>query len=153
MARFSGTHRESFTVDRPVDAVQAHFSDLDMIVRHYGPIERSEKLDADTLRLTLQEKGAKGIRYQAIYTVRYERGTPGLLRWTTIQSDNLWSSGEARFAAEGPGRTRVDYQQTIETEIPVPRLLAGMAEGLVRSEIVGGVKAYLGRMRAAAIAS
>jgi uncharacterized membrane protein len=153
MARFRGTHQESFTVDRPVEAVQAHFSDLDMIVRHYGPIQRSERLDDDTLRLTLQEKGAKGIRYQAIYTVRYERSTPGLLRWSTLQSENLWSSGEARFSAAGAGGTRVDYQQTIETEIPVPRLLAGMAEGLVRNEIIGGVKAYLGRMRAAATAS
>ncbi|MEY3013369.1 MAG: hypothetical protein RIT45_2104 [Pseudomonadota bacterium] len=147
MARFSGEHHETFRLEAPPERAAAHFGDLDMITRHYGPIERAEQLDADTLRLTLQDKGMKGIRYQARYTVRYER-TPGLLRWRTIESDNLWSEGEARFSAEGTG-TRVDYRQRIETEIPVPRLLAKMAEGIVRNEIVGGVQAYLGRMRAA----
>ena len=153
MAKFAGTHTERFTIDAPAAVVARHFSDLDMIVRHYGPIERSDKLDADTLRLTLQEKGTRGIRYQGIYTVRYDRSTPNVLRWTTIASDNLWSNGEARFVEiGGPGaapRTEVHYNQTIETEIPVPRLLAGFAEGLVRNEIVGGVKSYLERMRAA----
>lgn len=147
MARFAGNHHERFTVDAPPDVVAAHFSDLDMIVKHYGPIERSEKLDADTLRLTLQEKGMKGVSYQAQYTVRYER-EPGVLRWKTIASDNLWSSGEARFSAQGAG-TLVDYTQRIETEVPVPRLLAKMADGIVTREIEGGVKAYLQRMRAA----
>lgn len=145
MARFSGEHQETFRLPAAPATVAAHFGDLSMIVRHYGPIERSEILDPDTLRLTLQEKGMKGVRYQAKYTVRYERGD-GFLRWKTIESQNLWSSGEARFLPDGDG-TRVEYRQLIETEIPVPRLLAKLAEGIVQNEIVGGVRAYLGRMR------
>jgi hypothetical protein len=147
MARFSGSHRETFTMDAPPQVVLAHFGDLDMIVRHYGPIERTERLDADTLTFILQEKGMRGVRYQARYTVRYERGE-GCVRWHTIASENLWSRGEVRVRARGEG-SEIDYEQAIETEIPVPRLLAKVAEGIVRHEIVSGVQAYLGRMRAA----
>ncbi len=147
MTRFSGSHRERFKVPVAPAVAAEHFGDLDQIVRHYGPIERADLLDPDTLRLTLQEKGFRGVRYQAVYTVRYLR-SPGLLRWSTIESQNLWSSGEARFI-EVPGGAEVDYQQTIETEVPVPRLLASLAESFVRKEIEAGVQAYLQRMRQA----
>ncbi len=147
MTRFTGSHRERFTVPVSPAVAALHFGDLDQIIRNYGPIERADVLDPDTIQLTLQEKGFRGVRYQAVYTVRYQR-TPGSLRWSTIESQNLWSSGEARFV-EAPGGTQIDYQQTIETEVPVPRLLATVAESFVRKEIEAGVQAYLQRMRKA----
>ena len=90
-----------------------------------------------------------GVRYQARYTVRYERDADSV-RWRTIASENLWSSGEICVIGRDPnpgGSTQLDYTQHIETEIPVPRLLAKLADGIVRREIVGGVQAYLQRMR------
>lgn len=148
MARFEGEVRETFTVPTDRASARDHFGDLETIAAQYGALERYEIIDASTIRFVLEKQAAKGVSYQGIYTCTYTKSGDDRLEWKTTASDNMWSTGHARFIAQGDA-TRVEYYQKIETEMPVPRLLGKVIAPIVRNKIAGGVREYIARMRRA----
>lgn len=54
----------------------------------------------------------------------------------------MLTTGEARVTAAGDG-ARVEYFESIRTEIPVPKLLASFARGLVSKEVSKGISSYV----------
>lgn len=149
MARFSGSYSETFSIDAPIDVVAAHFGNLDQIVANYGPLQKHQKIDANTLYLLLEPKSEKGVTFRGEYTCRYTYPDPHTLEWKTIDNKTLFSNGRARFVSEGPNRTRVEYSQTMEAVMEANFLLAKLIPPIVSREIAAGVKAYLDRMRRA----
>ncbi len=148
MARFTGSYQETFVLDVPIETARAHFSSLDAIVANYGPILTVDRIGDDTLKFVLQEKNDKGVRYQGRYTCKYTLESDTRFTWRTLSDDNMWSTGSIDFRDLG-GRTELRYQQTMDTEIKVPRLFAAVAKGIVSREIAEGIRAYLGRMKGA----
>jgi len=146
MARFSGEHQAVLLVKAPLARVAAGFSDLDRIVRCYGPLERSERADEETLRFWLMPKTQRGISFKGNYSCRYRLVSPELLTWSTVATGNMWSTGSARFEAVEPARTRVTYAQKMEGEMELSRLLAPIARPIVAHEMREGIRAYLERM-------
>jgi hypothetical protein len=58
----------------------------------------------------------------------------------------MWSTGTATFSEVGGDRTRIEFVQTIETDMQVNRLLAKVIKPIVSREITKGAKEYLSRM-------
>ena len=148
MARFEGEVRETFTLPADLERARDHFADLETIAKHYGALESYEVIDDTTIRFVLEKQAQKGVSYQGIYTCRYTKVGDDRLEWSTVASDNMWSTGNARFVAQGE-RTRVEYFQRIETEMPVPRLLGKVVKPIVGKLIADGVRSYLDRMKRA----
>ncbi|MFT4702596.1 MAG: carbon monoxide dehydrogenase subunit G [Bradymonadia bacterium] len=146
MARFSGEVRESFVVAVSPEEAIAHFGDLETIARNYIGLQSHELVDDETIRFLLEKQSDKGVTYQGRYTCRYIVPRDGRLEWSTVESTNMWSTGHASFRAEGGG-TRVEYFQKIETEMPVPRLLAKLVGPIVKRKIADGVRDYIQAMR------
>lgn len=146
MARFSGEHTAVLVVKAPLAHVAAGFSDLERIVRCYGVLEKSERVDGETLRFWLMPKTQRGISFKGNYSCRYQLLTPVRLVWSTVGTGNMWSTGSAQFEAVDGGRTRVTYAQKMEVEMELSRLLAPIASPIVAHEMREGIRAYLDRM-------
>ncbi len=146
MPRFAGNYRETFTLDAAAEDAMRHFGDLETIARNYGDLLEHEIIDEERIRFVLVPKSEKGVTFQGRYTCRYYFPQDDVLVWETTETDNMWSTGRARFIAEG-GRTRVEYQQRIETEMQVNRILGKLISPIVTREINNGVRDYLERMR------
>ncbi len=150
MARFAGEYSETFTLDVPIDKVEAHFGDLDQIVKAYAGLKSHEKLDDKTLRFRLEPKKAVGVTFHGQYDCKYEFTEEDVLTWKTVNEDaNIFSEGRAEFTKLGDTKTKVKYRQRMEMEIPVNRLVGKAISPIVKREIEGGVKSYLDRMRRA----
>lgn len=146
MPRFAGEYDETFEVPAPLEVAKAHFGSLDAIVANYGPIQSSRKIDESTLEITLVPRSEKGVTFAGKYACRYT-WDGDTLTWNTTVTQNMWSSGRARFSRIGDTRTQVVYSQRMETEMQVNSLLAKVIAPIVNNEIRKGVKEYLERMR------
>jgi hypothetical protein len=146
MPRFAGEYDETFEVAAPLDVAKGHFGSLDAIVANYGPIQSSRRIDPDTLEITLVPRSEKGVTFNGKYACRYT-WDGDTLTWTTTATQNMWSTGRARFVRLSDTRTQVVYSQRMETEMQVNALLAKVIAPIVNSEIRKGVKDYLERMR------
>lgn len=148
MARFSATYDETFTVPVSPEAALAHFTDIDTIGAHYGPVEEWKKVDDSTLYIRLKPQEHKGVRFLGQYTARYTRTGGDAMRWDTLGGGNMRSTGHATFKARAGG-AEVSYHQTIEVEMEVGRLLAVAIGPFVTMGVKAGVRDYLERMRGA----
>ncbi len=149
MPKFSGEYRETFTVDAPFDKAREHFGDLDTIAAAYPDLERSEKLEDMTLRFALKPKSALRRSFAGKYDCKYEYVSDDQLTWKSVGSGgNMFAKGEARFEKVGEDRTRVIYHQSMEIDMPIPRLLSKAIAPIVRKNIESGVVKYLDAMRA-----
>lgn len=147
MVRFKGEAKETITVQASLEDAAQHFSDLETIIRNYGPLKEHSILDEHTIHFTLIPQANKGVEYRAEYQCRYELVSPDRLEWRTVQTDNMWSKGHAQFTSLGGGRTRVEYFHDLEMEMKVNRLLAKVIKPIITHQIKVGVKGYLQRMK------
>jgi hypothetical protein len=148
MPRFRGTYEETFTVATPPEVTRAHFASLEAIVANYGPLRSHRMVDHETLELVLVPQADKGVEFAGAYTCRYVFTSENVLEWSTIRTENLWSSGRAVFRAAPGGGTTVAYSQQMEAEMKVNALLGRIIAPIVSGRIRDGVKTYLQRMRA-----
>ena len=142
MAWFTGSVSKTLTIAAPRDKVHAFFSDPEQIRLCMDQLVRHEKLTPTRYRWVLQEKVDKGIRFQPDYVVEYQPG-PEEVRWAPHGQHNMKSSGSVRTRALSETQTEVSYTETIEADIPVPRLLAKVIGGIVGTEISRGIEGYL----------
>ncbi|MFT6399030.1 MAG: putative membrane protein [Bradymonadia bacterium] len=146
MPKFSGEYRETVTVSAPIDAVKKHFADLPTIAANYGDLQGHEIHDEAEITFTLMPMSEKGVTFNGQYRARYEFKGDNRLTWRTVDTKNMWSTGTATFSEVGGDRTRIEFVQTIETDMQVNRLLAKVIKPIVSREITKGAKEYLSRM-------
>ncbi len=145
MPKFNGEYTETFTLNAPIEACKAHFSDLETIAANYGGLV-SHTIDGETITFVLEPKSEKGVTFNGKYSCIYEFTSENLLEWRTTKTENMWSTGSAKFTAVGD-QTRVQFRQHIETDMQVNRLLAKVISPIVTREINNGTKGYIERMR------
>lgn len=144
MAWIPGTHEETLTIDADYETVRDFFCDPATFQAAFTQLKSAEEIEPDVWRWVLEEKVEKGIKFKADYTVRYERDD-NVLTWETIDG-NMRSSGRAEVL-ERDGGAEVRYSETIETELPVPRLMVKVFKPIVQREVDKGVADYLHHAR------
>jgi hypothetical protein len=82
-----------------------------------------------------------------VYKVKYELISDLKFQWSTVETENLWTSGSTVFKALGDARTEITWTQHMECEMQVNRFLAKVIKGIVSREIAKGSKGFLKRMR------
>lgn len=146
MAHFQGEHRETFHVAAPIEKAIAHFSALDRIMRHrQAEAERITQPEPDVLHFLMKARSAKGASFQAEYSCRY-RVDGHRFVWKSEGKSNMAVEGSAQFSVEG-GRTRVDWVETVEAELPVGVVLGKLLGPIVAFEMRRGMKEYVENMR------
>ena len=144
MTWIEGSHQRSFEVDVPLDEVADFLSDPSQLRHCMVDLEVGQEIDDQTWQWKLEEVGAKNITFQGIYTVRYERDGD-VVTWESqgAEGDTMKSEGRAEFEAVNEGTTKVDYEETIISDLPIPRLAKRVFQPIARREIRKGIDGFL----------
>lgn len=141
MAWITGKMERRFTIDAPYEKVLRFFSEPSEFRAAFGEMEGFEELEPGVWKWTLEEKSEKGLTYQGIYTVEYTKTDSGLT-WKTREG-NARSTGESKIKDLGGGKAEVDYREELQTDLPIPRLMAKVFNPIVGREVAKGIGNFL----------
>ncbi len=142
MAWIEGTEKQSLVIDAPLADVVDFFGDPNQLRVCLTQLEAAEEIEPNVWKWTLREKNEAGIKFQGIYTVRYTRQGDSTVVWETVDAKTMRAEGKVVCRALGK-KTEVDYQETIATDLPIPKLAAKVFSPIVSREIRKGVGSYL----------
>lgn len=142
MTWIEGERQRSFEVDAPLEEVAEFFSDPAKLKACLVKLERYEKIDDQTYRWILEEVGAKNITFQADYTVRYERDGD-VVTWKSEGEGTMRTEGRVELEAIDGERTRVEYEEKLASDLPIPRLAKRVFRPIAAREIRSGVDAFV----------
>ncbi len=144
MAWIEGTESQCFQVSASPTEVADYFSDPERFAAAFSQLEHKEKLADGSWRWTLVGKSEKGITFQGVYTVQYQRTADGAT-WETTDG-NMRSTGVVVCAPSKDG-TEVTYTEVLAVDLPIPKLAAKIFRPIVAREIRAGVGDFLDRSR------
>lgn len=142
MAWIEASHQRKIEVDRPADEVAAFLSTPSQLRHCMGELERGEEVDEQTWRWIMKEIGARNITFQGDYTVRYQRDGD-VVTWKTEGEGNMRTEGRAKVRDLGGGRSEVNYEETLASDLPIPRLAAKVFGPIVAREVRKGIDGLL----------
>lgn len=145
MAWVEGVVERTFVVDAPLEKVASFFCDPAQFQAAFGSMEKSEEVEDGVWNWTLEEKSEKGITFQGIYKVKYVRDGDSVT-WETLEG-NVRSNGTTRCRDIGGDRTEVVYNETMQTDLPIPRLAAKVFKPIVSREVRAGIGDFLDRAK------
>lgn len=148
MAKLGGEVKQVFRSKVDAARTRAAIADLDKISAATTEATSVQKIGADTLKFVLQEQNHGVARFTGQYSVRYSTEGDEVV-WRTLEG-NMVNEGRARVVARPDGGADVHWTQRIETEVPVPGLLA-RALGPVATKIMeSSIQGYVSRLLASA---
>ena len=135
-------YERTFTVEASGQEVAEFLSNPSGLRHCMADLERAEKIDEQTWQWVLEEVGAKNITFQGDYTVRYGRDGKRVT-WESVGDGTMRTEGEAIVDEIGDERSRVDYRETLSSDLPIPRLAKKVFSGIVDREVSKGVDKFL----------
>lgn len=142
MSWVEGTEKQSLVIDAPMAAVVSFFADPAQLRVCLTQVELAEEIEPNVWKWTLREKNEKGLKFQGIYTVRYTRQSDSKVVWETVDAQTMRAEGSVVCRALG-NKTEIDYEETIATDLPIPKLAAKVFRPIVAREIRKDVGSYL----------
>lgn len=143
MTWIKGIEQQTITFRAPIEKTYAFFVSPAQRSKAYSDIERREVVDAQTERWILVTKKEMGVELQPDYTTRYEGNGKDQVTWKPAAEGTTKTSGIARMKALGPDTTEVYYEESVESNLPIPSLMAKVFRPIVAREIRKGVKDFL----------
>lgn len=123
--------------------------DVASTVAMFPKLDKIVEIGNDVWRWEMAKIGAAGISHQVKYTVKYSNNGSSTIDWApTAGEGNAKVSGGWVISAKGDNACKIDFRSTGEFEMPVPRLMKGIAEGIVKSEFDGQVSTFIDRIKA-----
>lgn len=132
----SATADHSFRVPATPAAALALVADVPDSVSHFPGLEGFEPAGPGAWRWTLARLGSGKLSLQTVYTCRYTHdAAAGTVRWVAVGApgDNARVEGAWTVVPDGTG-ARLRLVNTLQVNVPVPRLLRRPAEALVARE-------------------
>ena len=141
MAWLEGSASREFEIGADIDEVAAYFANPEKFEHCLDDLETLESVGENQWKFTLQELSAKGVSFQGEYTVEYHRDDHRV-RWESTGEGNMKSEGYADLEESGDA-TRVDYEETISVELPIPGLMTKVFNPIVSREVRKSVGSML----------
>ncbi len=142
--------RRELDLGWPRDQVFELIADVPRSAGHFPGLRALDDLGDGVYRWRLESFRLKQFSFAVSYAARYvpdpEAGT---VVWTTFddggntKADGRWVLGEP-----SGDRVRLRFENTIQLKLPIPRLLARVAKGVVRDMSERQVDTYLKRISA-----
>ena len=142
MAWLEGSETRDYEIDAPLDDVVDFFGNPDAFEDCLADLETLEKVGEGSWKFTLEEIAAKGISFQGEYTVDYERDGD-VVTWSSDEEGNMKSEGRMEAEHVGDEQTRVQYEETISVELPIPKLMTKVFNPIVDREVSKGINHML----------
>jgi carbon monoxide dehydrogenase subunit G len=150
MPKFPTEVEHSVTVSASIEQVYAHFWDVVRTSQHIPGLASCEPVGTDLYRFTYAERTQGPVSITVIYTSQYSGNTKDLITYEGIgaATDNADVNGSITLRPQA-GKTRISLRQMLAPDVPVPRLLQGLARPFVEGQASDGVKQYLANVKRA----
>jgi carbon monoxide dehydrogenase subunit G len=146
MSKIPAEIERSVTVRAPLPRVYAFLWDVVGASTDCTPgLASCRAVGPDTYEFVYKGRTIGPVTLAARYTVRYEGNGTDRISFESIGAadDNADARGVFSLAASGPDATRIAFRQELAPDVPIPRLLHGMARGFVEKEVSHGVEGFL----------
>ncbi|MCQ8896261.1 SRPBCC family protein [Limnobacter humi] len=115
----------------------------------FPKLDKIVELKDGVWRWEMEKIGAGGLSHQVKYTVKYTNDGASKIDWNPAPGDgNAQVSGGWVITAKGDKACSIAFRSSGEFEMPVPRLMKGIAEGIVKSEFEAQVGTFIDRVKA-----
>lgn len=139
---------KSFDVNADVSRVFALLSNVPESASHYPSVDKLNDKGDGVYEWVMDEIGVGGFSHQVIYASKYVSDSDaGTISWTPA-GGNSDISGDWKLSDNGSGTTCV-FTVNADLDIPVPRLLKGMAKPLVEQQFDGQINQYIENLKTA----
>jgi len=144
LAKIEAHESRTLNLKASKQEVVAFFNDPHAINAKMADVEVFEVGADGRAHWTIKEIGARGVSYQARYSVVYVTGEDWI-RWDT-DSGNMEIHGRADFRSLGERLTEVRYDERVAPDLPIPRLMAKLFKPIVAREVRKGIHTFLDRV-------
>ncbi|MCO4745026.1 MAG: hypothetical protein KC912_09575 [Proteobacteria bacterium] len=143
MSWFEGTHSETRTLNKPLDAVKSHFASLETIIANSADVETAT-VDGNTVHFVLEAQDHGVVKFQGNYKATFTLDGD-TLTWGPEGEGNTKQSGTASFKAVDGG-TEVTYTETVGIDLDIPAMMAPMVKPMISAMLGSEIKGYVKRM-------
>lgn len=140
---------KSFDVDATPEQVFALLSDIPASVKHFPYVENLEDMGNNVYKWTMEEIGAAGFSHVVEYACEYHSDADtGTIIWKPVRGvGNADMNGSWTIEANGDGSTVHFTTEGKLKELPVPKLMKGMAKGIINTEFEKPIDKYHARLK------
>ncbi|HEX4918024.1 MAG TPA: SRPBCC family protein [Limnobacter sp.] len=115
----------------------------------FPKLDKIVDLGGDVWRWEMDKIGAAGLSHQVKYTVKYTNDGSTKIDWNPAPGEgNAQVAGGWVIKPNGDKACTIAFRSTGEFDMPVPRLMKGLAEGIVKSEFDAQVSTFIDRVKA-----
>lgn len=140
---------KTFSVNASPETVFELLSDIPKSVSYFPYVNDLKDLGNDQYQWTMEEIGAAGFTHVVVYACEYDSDAANkTVTWTPVKGvGNALMSGSWRIEPEGTGSLVHFTTSGKLNELPVPKLMKGMAKGLVNAEFEKPINKYHARLK------
>lgn len=137
---------KTFDVNADVDRVFDLLANVPESASHYPNVDKLNDKGDGVYEWVMEEIGVANFSHQVIYSSKYVSDkAAGTIEWTPV-GGNSDISGNWKLSDNGSGTTCV-FTVNADLDIPVPRLLKGMAKPMVEQQFNGQIDEYIGNLK------
>lgn len=137
---------KTFDVNADVDRVFDLLANVPESASHYPNVDKLNDKGDGVYEWVMEEIGVGGFSHQVIYASKYVGDkAAGTVEWTPA-GGNSDISGNWKLSDNGNGTT-CQFTVNADLDIPVPRLLKGMAKPMVEQQFNGQIDEYIGNLK------
>lgn len=141
--------QKNFEVGCSAQKAFEQLADVASTTKLFPKLDQIVDLGNGKWRWEMAKIGAAGISHQVKYCVQYTNNGSSTINWEPTAGDgNAKVSGGWVITAKGDNACKISFQSSGEFEMPVPRLMKGIAESVVKSEFDGQVSTFIDRVKA-----
>ncbi len=141
MAWIDGAEDRIFYLDLGEAEVVDFFCNPHRFTEAFTTLEKGSEIEPNVWEYILEPISAGGIRFQGKYIVEYERDG-NTIWWSSRDEENMKSEGKTVVSKVG-SRIQVEYEETISTNLPIPKIAAKVFRPIVAHEVKKGINAFL----------
>ena len=143
MTWIKGRERRQIEIHAPMTEVYAFFVSPARRSEAFDDIQERRPIDEGCERWIMAPRTALKVTVQPDYTTRYTGNGTDTVTWEPAAEGTTRTRGVVRLQPAGDGVTRVDYDETIESNLPIPRIMVRVFKPIVAHEIKKGVRDFL----------
>ncbi len=147
MTWIQGTEKQELEIRAPIEAVYAFFVSPARRAEAFDDIEERKVIDEQCERWLMAPRTALKVTVQPDYTTRYTGNGKDRITWEPAAEGTTRTRGLVALQALDSRKTRVRYEETIESNLPIPRIMVRVFEPIVAHEIRKGVRDFLEQAR------
>jgi len=138
----------SFNVGASPEKAHELVANVPLSASHFPGLDQVEDLGDGGYRWDMTERKAAGQALKVVYAATYISNPQTFdVDWTAIEGvGNSALSGHWRITADGEG-AQMEFLTKGELAVPVPKLMAKMARGIVQSEFEKDVDGYIANLQ------